>query len=106
MEVKKGQHVKVFETTASGWAAAVALDESGSTIGDVGWLPVSYLKLIEMDPVSNVPLMEVRQGRSREEEEQALMDMAILQRRKFQQQVRKFFRGADGQALMGMAILQ
>ena len=61
---------------------------------------------IEMDPASNAPLMEVRQGRSREEEEQALMDMAILQRRKFQQQVRKFFRGADGQALMDRAILQ
>ena len=109
LEVKKGQHVKVFETTASGWAAAVALDESGSTIGDVGWLPVSYLKLIEMDPVSNVPLMEVRQGRSREEEEQALMDMAILQRRKFQQQVRKLFgrtREEEEQARMDMAIIQ
>ena len=52
----------------------------------------------ETDPVSNAPLMEVRQWRTREEEEQARMDTAILHRRKFQLKVR--------QALMRMAILQ
>ena len=52
----------------------------------------------ETDPVSNAPLMEVRQWRTREEEEQARMDTAILHRRKFQLKVRR--------ALMRMAFLQ
>ena len=42
--VTQGETVQTFEESPSGWAAAVKLHPDGSPKGDLGWLPLSFLK--------------------------------------------------------------